>query len=269
MCRSLGCPKRVTPRTEERGGLGQPSPLRAGTEFLLQGSAGMGQGRGALTPTHGLGWPETRETQHFSHCPEQGQGGLEGFTRSFPHQLCTQTPANGRDFARVTKRSMRMKRGCRVGSWGTAGTCGGGCGKHPPSAGTGWSCSSAPRGSGTARAPPASQGGRRPPKPISERLLSPASRPSPLLATPHLGTKPGLNEHSEACPGRAGRAPRSEAGSSADFQAHPDGGRRAARRVLLRGTPQDATTAEQGCDGGGGSGEGCLRSCDSLGCSPG
>lgn len=123
MCRSLGCPKRVTPRTEERGGLGQPSPLRAGTEFLLQGSAGMGQGRGALTPTHGLGWPETRETQHFSHCPERGQGRLEGFTRSFPHQLCTQTP-NTSQWTRLCQSDKKVNEDEEGTPRGELGGCG-------------------------------------------------------------------------------------------------------------------------------------------------
>lgn len=78
-----------------------------------------------------------------------------------------------------------------------------GMGQHTPSAGTGWSCSSASLVSGNARAPPVSRGGKTPLKPISEQLLSPASQPSLLPATPRLGMKPGVSEHNQG----AGRAP--------------------------------------------------------------
>lgn len=104
--------------------------------------------------------------------------------------------------------------------------------KYPPSAATGWSCSSASLGSGTARAPPDFRGGKTPPKPISEQLLSLTSQPFPPLATPHLGMKPGVNERNEASPCGQEGPPRPEAGSRprADVQAHPDVGSWTARR---------------------------------------
>lgn len=140
-----------------------------------------------------------------------------------------------------------------------------GMGKHTPSAGTGWSCSSVSLVAGNARAPPVSRGGKTPLKPISERLLSPASQPSLLPATPRLGMKPGVSEHDQV--GQEGPL-RPQAGSSLplDFQAHMvvgSGGARHQEGPSAR-APQNATTTARGCHSGCGSKKAALGSCDSA-----
>lgn len=107
-----------------------------------------------------------------------------------------------------------------------------GCDPYPPSAATGWSCSSASLGCGSARAPPGFRGGKTPPKPISEQLPWPTSPPFPPPATLPLGTKPGVKEHGEASPRGQEGPPGPGAGNrpAADVQAHPDGASRTARR---------------------------------------
>lgn len=159
------------------------------------------------------------------------------------------------------------KRGPWLGSLPEEGVWlhGMGSGKHTPSAGTGWSCSSASLVSGNARAPPVSRGGKTPLKPISEQLLSPASQPSRLPATPRLGMQPGVSEHNEV--GQEGPL-RPEAGSwpPVDFQAHTDVGSWAAwhQEGPSARAPQDATTTARGCHSGCGSKKSALGSCDSA-----
>lgn len=140
-----------------------------------------------------------------------------------------------------------------------------GMGKHTPSAGTGWNCSSASLFSDNARAPPVSRGGKTPLKPILEQLLSPASQPSLLPATPRLEMKPGVSEHKQV--GQEGPL-RPEAGSSlpVDFQAHMDVGSWGAWHQEGPSTraPQDATTTAQGFHSGCGSKKAALGSCDSA-----
>lgn len=105
---------------------------------------------------------------------------------------------------------------------------------YPPSAVTGWSCSSASLGCGSARAPPGFRGGKTPPKPISEQLPWPTSPPFPPPATLPLGTKPGVKEHGEASPRGQEGPPGPGAGNrpAADVQAHPNGASRTARRQV-------------------------------------